>query len=72
MEAAQVSGVPPRSDGTGEFGEDCCELMPLGDIHAEFVVAAMEVLDERVPGAHHPRRAESVGSCRGWTESSSE
>jgi hypothetical protein len=35
-------GGAPRSDGTGEFGEDCYELIPLTDIHAEFVVAAME------------------------------
>jgi hypothetical protein len=62
---AQVSGVPPRSDGTGEFGEDCCELMPLGDIHADFVVAAMEVLDERVHGTNHLCRAESFQDAYG-------
>jgi hypothetical protein len=41
--------VLPRSDGAGEFGEDRCESMPWVDIHAEFVVAAVEVLDESVP-----------------------
>jgi hypothetical protein len=50
QEQTQLSGVLPRSDDTGEVGEDCCELMPLADIHAEFVVAAMEVLGERVHG----------------------
>ena len=58
MEAAQVSGVLPRSDGTGEFGEDCCELMPLGDIHAEFVVAAMET--------SHVRKLSSDDLGGGW------
>jgi hypothetical protein len=38
-----------RSDGAGEFGEDRCEPMPSIDIPAEFVVAATEVLHERVP-----------------------
>jgi hypothetical protein len=46
--------VLPRSDGVSEFGEDRCELMPWIDIHPEFVVAASEVLDERVSGTDHP------------------
>jgi hypothetical protein len=51
-------GVLARSDGAGELGEGRCEPMPLVDIHAEFVVVVMEVLDERVPGIDHPRRAQ--------------
>jgi hypothetical protein len=46
----RISAVLPRSDGAGEFGEDRCEPMAWVDIHAEFVVSASEVLDERVPG----------------------
>jgi hypothetical protein len=42
----RFSAVLLRSDGAGEFGEDRWEPMPLVDIHAEFVVAATEVLDE--------------------------
>ncbi len=33
--------------------------MPWVDIQAEFVVAATEILNECVPGADHPCRAES-------------
>lgn len=43
-----------RSDGAGEFGEGRREPMRLVSIHAEFVVAAAKVLDERVPGTDHP------------------
>jgi hypothetical protein len=32
--------------------------MPSVDIHAEFVVAATEILDERVPGADYPCQAQ--------------
>ena len=57
--------VLSRSDGTGEFGEDCCELMLLADIHAEFVVAATKVLDERMPSTDHLCRAESFQAAYG-------
>ncbi len=43
--------LAPRSDGEGEFGEDCGEPLAWVNIQAEFVVAATEVLHERVPGA---------------------
>jgi hypothetical protein len=33
--------------------------MPAVDIQAQFIVAATEVMDERVPGTDHPCRAES-------------
>ena len=49
----RFSAVLPRSDGVGEFGEDCCESMPWVGVHAEFVVAASEVLEERVSGTDH-------------------
>jgi hypothetical protein len=51
----RASVVLPRSDGAGEFGEDRCEPMPLVDIHAEFIVAATQVLHECVPGADRVR-----------------
>jgi hypothetical protein len=43
------------SDGEGEFGEGSREPMTWVDILAEFVVAAAEVLDERMPGTDHSR-----------------
>jgi hypothetical protein len=50
--------VEPQSDGDGEFSEGRREpMLPVG-IHAEFVVAAAQVLDEGVPGADHSGRAE--------------
>ncbi len=52
----KFSVVLPRSDGVGEFDEDCCELMPWVDVHAEFVVAASELLHERVSGTDYLRR----------------
>jgi hypothetical protein len=50
----KFSAVLARSDSAGEFGKDRCEPRPSVDIYAEFVVAATEVLDERVPGTDHP------------------
>jgi hypothetical protein len=50
--------VLARSDSEGEFGEGRCDPMPLVAIHAEFVVAATEILRERVPGTDRPRRAQ--------------
>jgi hypothetical protein len=43
-----------RSDGAGEFGEGSREPMSMVSIHAEFVEAAAEILDERVPATDHP------------------
>lgn len=48
------SAVLPRLDGAGEFCEDRYEPMLSVNIHAEFIVAATEVLDESVPGTDHP------------------
>ena len=39
--------------------------MPSVGIHAEFVVAAVEVLDECVPGTEHSCRAESCQAAHG-------
>jgi hypothetical protein len=52
-----------RSNGEGEFGEGRREPMPRIGIHAEFVVAAAEVLDERVPCADDPGEAEPFGTA---------
>ena len=45
-------------DSEGEFGEGGTEPMSRVEIRAEFVVAAAQILDERVPGADHFGRAE--------------
>jgi hypothetical protein len=42
----------------GEFGEGRREPMPWVELHAEFVVAAAEVLNECVSGTDHAGRAE--------------
>ena len=44
----------PQSDGPSEFGEDRWEPMLSVGFHAEFVVAAPEVLHEGVPGTDYP------------------
>ena len=49
-------------DSEGEFGEDRGEPMSWIDIKAEFVVAAAEVLDERMPCIDHSGRAEPFQS----------
>jgi hypothetical protein len=41
----------PCSDGEGQFGEDRREPVLRVGVHAEFVVAAAEVLDEGVSGS---------------------
>jgi len=38
--------------------------MPSVDIHAQFVVSATEILQERVPGTDHPRRTESFEAAQ--------
>jgi len=44
-------GAVPRLGGEGEFGEGRREPMLWVELDAEFVVAAAEVLHERVSGA---------------------
>jgi hypothetical protein len=51
--------VAPRSDGEGELGKGRWEPLLWVEFHAEFVVAAAEVLDEGVSGTDHAGRAES-------------
>jgi hypothetical protein len=57
-ERIRLIGVVPRSDGEGEFSEGRREPMLWVEFHAEFVVAAADVLDECVSGADHAGRAE--------------
>jgi hypothetical protein len=57
--------VVPRSDGEGEFGEGRREPLLWVEFHAEFVVAAAEVLDECVSGADHTGRAEPFEATHG-------
>lgn len=48
---AGSGAVVHRLDGEGEFGEGLRDPMPRIDIKVEFVVAAVEVLDEGVSRA---------------------
>ncbi len=56
---AWLGSVVPRLDGEGEFGEGGREPMLWVLLHAEFVVATSEVLDEGVASADHPSQAQS-------------
>ena len=42
------------SDGHGELVECRADAVPGGDVGGEFVVAAAQILDERVPGGDDP------------------
>jgi hypothetical protein len=53
-----MATVVSLSESTGQFGEGREEPMPWAGIDTEFVMAAAEVLDERVPGTDHPYRAQ--------------
>ena len=57
--------MAPRSDGEGEFGEGRGEPLLWVEFHAEFVVAAAEVLDDCVSGADHAGRAEPFEATHG-------
>ena len=61
-------GVVPRSDGEGEFGKGRWEAMLWVEFHAEFVVAAADVLDECVSGTDHAGRAEPFEATH-WPQS---
>jgi len=56
---AWLGSVVPRLDGEGKFREGGREPMLWVLLHAEFIVATSEVLDEGVSGADHPGRAQS-------------
>jgi hypothetical protein len=64
-ERVRLIGVVPGSDGEGEFGEGRREPMLWVEFHAEFVVAAADVLDECVSGADHAGRAEPFEATHG-------
>jgi hypothetical protein len=70
-ERIRLIGVVPRSDGEGEFSEGRREPMLWVEFHAEFVVAAADVLDECVSGADHAGRAEPFEATH-WAQSSFE
>ena len=53
-EADEISVVLGSIRWRGEFGEGRREPMSWISIHAEFIVAAAEILDERVPATDHP------------------
>ena len=44
-----------RSDGHRELVESCVDPVAGGDVGGEFIVAAAEVLHERVAGSQDPR-----------------
>ncbi len=48
-----MGAVLLSSDGAGEFGEGFPDPMSRTDIKAEFVMAAVQVLDEGVPCADY-------------------
>ena len=50
-----MDAVVHRLDGEGEFGEGLRDAMPRVDIRAEFVMAAVEILDEGVSCADDSR-----------------
>ncbi len=52
-EADEIPVVLGRSDGAGEFDEGRRESMSLVSIHAESVVAAADILHERMPRSDH-------------------
>ena len=52
-EWVRLIGVVPRSNAEGEFGEGRREPTLWVEFHAEFVVAAADVLDEGVAGTDH-------------------
>ena len=55
----RVKRCGARLDGKDKFGEGCQEPMPWIYIQAEYVVAAAEILDERVASSDHSCRTES-------------
>ena len=42
-----------QSDSVGELGDGCREPVPRVDVKAEFIVAAVEILDERMFDTDH-------------------
>jgi hypothetical protein len=46
-----MTGLIGRSDGYGELDECYAELMAVGDVSGEFIMPAVEILDEGVAGA---------------------
>jgi hypothetical protein len=52
---ARLGAAVPSSDGEDEFGEGLRDPMPRVDIKAEFVMTAVEVLDEGVSRADYSR-----------------
>jgi hypothetical protein len=53
------------SDGRRELVEGFAEPMAGGDIGGEFVVAAVQILDERVPGGENTRGTVGVSAGAG-------
>ena len=52
---AGLSAAVRSSDGEGEFGEGLRDPMPRVGIDAEFIVTAVEILDEGVSRADYSR-----------------
>ena len=62
---AGLGAVSFSSDGAGEFGEGFRDPMPWSDVKAEFVMAAVQVLDEGLPCADHSGGAKSFQATHG-------
>jgi hypothetical protein len=54
------------SDGHRELIEGFAGPVAGGDIRGEFVVAAVQILDERVPGDENTRGAAAFQACAVW------
>jgi hypothetical protein len=54
-----VTETPSRSDSDGELVEGRAEPVAGGDVSGDLVVAAAQILDERMPGGHDPRGPEA-------------
>ena len=61
----EAADLPGRSDGEGELGERDRHSIKGGGVGAEFVAAASQVLDERVPGGDDPQRSVCLDPAHG-------
>ena len=61
--AANLDAVDVRSDGSGEFGERGRDAAVWSGVETEFVVAAANVLHERVTEDDHPCRVVTFQSA---------
>ena len=56
-----------RSDCQGKFIEDHAELAAVRDVGGDVILAAAEILHERMPSGEDPRRAVPLQARIGWS-----